>query len=361
MTDYKDQFPLIKTKVPGLNQKFDLSDPADRRLYFTHKAGEEIAKLENYFNRGKTFIAYLLGKKNSGKGTYTKLMIEIFGQDKLSHVAFGDIIRAVHKDIETKDGKQRLADYLKANYRGYISIKQCIDAILNRTQDKPCIPSELVLTLLEREIDQHKGKTLFIDGFPRTLDQISYSLYFRALIDYRQDPDIFVAIDVPESVIDARMRSRVVCPKCHTPRHPKLLPTKHIGFDQDKNEFYLMCDNPGCDKARMAGKEGDSAGIESVRKRLELDQQLIDKIFELHGVPRILSRNAIPTEFAEKHMDNYELTPEFSYELDQADNSIKVLEKPWIVKDDQGADVYSLMAPAVALQWIKQLVGVLGL
>ena len=74
-------------------------------------------------------------------------------------------------------------------------------------------------------------KALFIDGFPRDLDQVSYSLFFRDLIGYRADPDIFILIDVPNSVIDERIKYRVVCPKCHTPRNLKLLATKQVEYD----------------------------------------------------------------------------------------------------------------------------------
>ena len=34
------QFPIFKTKIEGLNQKFDLADPAQRKEYFEKKAGK---------------------------------------------------------------------------------------------------------------------------------------------------------------------------------------------------------------------------------------------------------------------------------------------------------------------------------
>jgi len=62
------QFPIFKTKIKGITQKFNLADPKERQIYFELKAGKEIKKLKDYL-KNKTFIAYLLGKKNSGKGT----------------------------------------------------------------------------------------------------------------------------------------------------------------------------------------------------------------------------------------------------------------------------------------------------
>lgn len=351
-------FPITKTKVDGLSTKFNLSDPASRKEYFEAKAGEEIKKLKEYF-QSNTFVAYLLGKKNSGKGTYTKLMAEIFGADKLAHISIGDLVRAVHIDMEDEAKKKELIDYLKANYRGYISVDDAINALLGR-DTKTLLPTEFILALLKQQIDKMPRKTLFIDGFPRDLDQISYSLFFRDLINYRQDPDVFVAISIPESVIDDRMKTRVVCPVCKTPRSLKLFTTKKIGFDKDQNKYYLICDNEACGDARMVGKEGDELGIEAIRDRLELDEKLINKILTLHGVPKVLLRNAIPVDKAAEAVDEYELTPEYYYEQDE-NGTVVAKEKPYQVKDDEGIDSYSLLAPPVVVAMIKQLVQALGL
>ncbi|MDD5071601.1 MAG: nucleoside monophosphate kinase, partial [Patescibacteria group bacterium] len=317
MKNYEQDFPLelSKTKVENLTENFNLAIPAERKKYFEAKAGKEIKKLKEYLENN-TFIAYWLGKKNSGKGTYSKLMMEIFGEEKIGHISVGDVVRSVHKDIDDENKMKELMEYLEKNYRGYISIDEGIKALLAR-DTKTLLPTEFILTLVKREIDKMPRKTLFIDGFPRELDQVSYSLYFRDLINYRQDPDIFAAINIPEAVIDERMKYRVVCPRCQTPRNLKLLATQKVGYDETKKEFYLICDDPACDNARMTGKEGDSLGIESIRARIELDDKLIDKVFSLHGVPKILLRNSIPVEEAEKLVDNYEITPEYGYKLEE--------------------------------------------
>ena len=69
-------FPIFKTKIEGQNQTFNLNDPKERREYFELKAGPEIKKLRDFLKKN-TFVAYLLGKKNSGKGTYSKMFAEI--------------------------------------------------------------------------------------------------------------------------------------------------------------------------------------------------------------------------------------------------------------------------------------------
>ena len=217
------------------------------------------------------------------------------------------------------------------------------------------------MALLEREISRMPKKALLIDGLPRDMDQISYSLFYRALVGYREDPDFFVLIQIPEAVIDARMKTRVVCPKCHNPRSLKLLPTKYVGYLPRKKEFYLMCDNKKCQKAVMEPKEGDHLGIKHIKKRLDRDQALMEQALKLHGIPKILLRNAVPVTKAKRYVDDYELTPMYSYQWDPGMKRVITNEEPWIVKDDQGVPSYSLLAPAVVVTFIKQMVQVLGL
>lgn len=357
---YEKEFPLFSTKTEGVTKRFNLSDIGERKEYFEAKAGEEIAKLRKYFDEGKTFITYLLGKKNAGKGTYTKLLMEVFGKDKIGHISVGDIVRDVHAAMENEEEKKKLLEYLKENYRGFMDPEEGINALLNRDQ-KTLLPDEFILALVKREIEQMPKKALFIDGLPRNMEQISYSLFFKQLIDFRQDPDIFAAIDIPEAVIDERMKYRVVCPICHTPRNLKLFATKEVGYDEEKKEFFLKCDNPECNNARMSAKEGDNMGIESIRDRLEMDDALINKVFKLHGVPKVLVRNAVPADRASELVDEYEITPEYYYEYDENTKTVKTLERPYTVKDDEGVEVYSLLAPPVAVSLIKQLVKALEL
>jgi len=357
---YEKEFPLFSTKVEGVIKKFDLSSLEGRKEYFEAKAGEDIAKLKKYFDEGKTFIVYLLGKKNSGKGTYTKLLMEIFGRDKIGHLSVGDIVREIHLAVEDENSKKELMEYLRKNYRGYITPEQALDALLGRDQ-KTLLPNEFILALIKREIDKMGKKAIFIDGFPRNLDQVSYSLFFKELVDYRTDPDIFIAIDIPEAVLDERMKNRRVCPICHTPRNLKLFTTQEVEYDKKEGKFYLICDNPDHPRSRMYGKEGDEMGIDSIRERLELDDELIEKIFSLHGISKGLIRNAVPVDAAGRYVDDYEITPAYEYEYDPITKKVTTIEKPFKVKDDEGVEVYSLLAPPVTISLIKQLVKVLGL
>lgn len=143
------KFPIFKTKLEGQKKKFDLNDPRERQKYFELKTGPEIKKLREYLKKN-TFIAYFLGKKNSGKGTYAKMFGEIVAPDKIAHVSIGDVVRQVHEEV-SKDEKKKeeLVNWLKHNYRGYISLEETLQAMMNR-DTKTLLPSEFVLALVKR-------------------------------------------------------------------------------------------------------------------------------------------------------------------------------------------------------------------
>ncbi len=362
-------FPIFKTKSKDSKKKFDLTDVKERQAYFEYKAGPEIKKLREYLKEN-TFIAYLMGKKSSGKGTYSKMFKEIVAPDRIEHFSVGDMVRSFDEVLRDKTKRKDLVEYLKQNYRGFVPLEEIMKSFDNRST-KILLPTELILTLVKKEIDKLEKKAIFIDGFPRDLDQISYSLFFRDLINYRQDPDMFILIDVPTTIIDERVKNRVVCPLCNTSRSIKLLPTKNAGFDEKKKEFYLVCDNSAClpsgnlprvDKgARMVIKEGDELGIAPIKERLDKDETLIKQAFKLQGIPKIFLRNSIPVNQTKNYADDYEITPEFSYEINKKTGKIKTIEKPWKVKDDEGVLSNSLMPPPVVVSMIKQLVEALGL
>ncbi len=354
------EFPIFKTKIKGLTEKFDLTNPKERRRYFELKAGKEIAKIKDYFRKGNTFIAYLLGKKNSGKGTYSKMFAEIVDSQKIEHLSVGDMIRGVDQELKNKKKKKELTIFLEKNYRGGHSTKE-ITSLLTKRSTKTLLPTELILALLKREIGKKEKKTIFIDGFPRDLDQINFTLFFRDLIGYRDDPDFFVLIDVPERIIDERIKYRRVCPLCQTSRNLKLLPSSKIGYFQKKKEFYLICDNPNCQENKMIAKEGDEKGIKPIKKRLKKDEELISQALSLYGVSKVLLRNSIPRRLAGQYIDDYEITPEYYYQWNEKEKKAIIKTKPWLVLDNENQANYSLLPPPVVVSLIKQVSDILNL
>ncbi len=350
------EFPIFKTKMEN-DREFDLSDPKEREKYFHFKAGEEIDKIRHFLEES-AFIVYLLGKKGAGKGTYSKMFSEVIDPEKIDHFSIGDMIRDLDKELEDEKKSKELFSFLEENYRGWHSMEEIKDMLMGRSTTK-LLPTDLILTLVKREIARRGRKVIFIDGFPRDMDQISYSLFFRDLIGYRDDADFFALIDVPEQVIDERTKWRRVCPKCNTSRNLKLLPTSQVEYDKEAGEFHLLCDDPDCEGGRMVGKEGDEKGIEPIKERLEMDEKLIKQAFNLYGIPKILLRNSVPVDKAEEYVSNYELTPQYDYEFDEETGEVKIKESPWTIKDDNGVESYSLLAPPVVVSLIKQLADLL--
>ena len=357
------RFPVFKTKIKGLRKTFDLNIPQERKEYFELKAGKEIKKLRNYFKKGNTFIAYLLGKKNSGKGTYAKMFAEIVDSDRIDHFSIGDMIREVDKELKDKKKKEELISFLEKNYRGWSSIEEIISLLKKRSTSAPLLPTELILALVKREIGKRKKKTLFIDGFPRDLDQINFTLFFRDLIGHRDDPDFFVLIDVPERVIDERMKYRVVCRRCQSVRNLKLHPVakENIRYDNKKKKFYYVCDDPACRGTKMVSKEGDEKGIKPIKARLMKDEKLIKQAVSLYGIPKILLRNSVPKRLAREYVDDYEITPEYIYTWSEKSKKVVVKEKSWVILDDEREPSYSLLPPPVVVSLIKQITDLLNL
>ncbi len=348
------EFPVFKTKMEN-DRRFNLSDPKERESYFSFKAGDEIEKIRNYLEHS-AFIIYLLGKKSAGKGTYSKMLAEVIDPEKIEHFSVGDMIREIDKEIKDENKQKELISFLEENYRGWTSLEEVISILKGRSTTS-LLPTDVILALIKREIAKRGRKVIFIDGFPRDLDQISYSLFFRDLIGYRDDADFFALIDVPEQVIDERIKWRRTCPECNTSRNLKLLPTTKVGYDQ--GEFYLICDNPSCSGKKMIRKEGDEAGISPIKERIKMDEHLIKQAFNLHGIPKILLRNAVPVEKVEEYVSWYELTPEYNYEWDEEKGEVKIKETPWTIKDENGVESYSLLAPPVVVSFIKQLADLL--
>ncbi|MCX6722650.1 MAG: AAA family ATPase [Candidatus Staskawiczbacteria bacterium] len=358
-------FPLFATKSE-VYKKFNMSDPAGRMEYFNYKAGDEINKLRDYLRSGSTFIAYFMGKKSSGKGTYAKMLAEVIDKDKIAHFSIGDMIRSFDEVIKDAEQRKEVEEFLKVNYRGFLNLEGIMKSWDSRST-KTLLPTELILTLAKREIAKLGKKAIFIDGFPRDLDQVSYALFFRDLVDYRNDPDLFILIDVPTTVIDERVKFRVVCPTCQNSRNLKLLATKDVEYDETDKKFHLICDNSACPdvqagkKTRMVTKEGDEQGIAPIKERLDKDEMLIKEAYKLQGIPKVLLRNSIPADKTKEVTDDYEITPEFVYNFNKETGKVETTEKAWEFPDDVGVLSNSLMPPPVVVSLIKQLVKTLGI
>jgi len=352
---YSVSYKWLKT-VDGLGKTYDLDSIVERRLYYQEKVGPEIEFLRDYF-RNNTFLAYWLAPKQAGKGTYMNGLKEIFGMDMFTHISVGDVVRTADVEFQEKGKKSEVYKYAKQNYRGNLQLDEAFDALIGRST-KDLVPTELVMSFLRLAIQKNEKKSLFIDGFPRNLDQVSYSLYFRELVNYRNDPDLFILINTPLAVLDERMKQRRTCLKCGNARNIALLPTKGIGYDTDKKEYYLMCDLTDCPGGRMVTKEGDHLGIETIKDRVLLDLEVMKRARKLYGIPKIELYNSLEKEQTFQYVDEYECTSACVYSHDSK-GKVKVSKELWEV-DDGDTSYYSLLPAAVVVQLVKQLARVLG-
>lgn len=352
---YKVDYKWLKTTT-GNGVTYDLDSVAGRREYYQEKVGPEIEFLRDYF-RTQTFLGYWLAPKQAGKGTYMNGLKEIFGTEYFLHMSVGDLVRNADKEFQEQGKLSEIYAYARANYRGGMHLDEAFKALMGRTT-AGLVPTELVMLLIRHAIDKAGKKTLFIDGFPRNLDQVSYSLYFRELINYRNDPDLFILINAPITVLDERMKQRRTCLTCGNSRNISLLPTKEIGYDAEKDEYYLVCDLPGCTGGRMVTKEGDHLGMETIKDRIMLDIEVMERARKLYGIPIIEMYNSLEQDKAFEYMDPYEFTSECVYSRNP-DGSIEVNKKLWEVNDGE-EKYYSLLPPGVVVQLVKQLARVLG-
>src|ERR1700722_11919190 len=100
-----------------------------------------------------------------------------------AHLPVGGIGRDIPAQVETEEGKAALVAFLKENYRGFHSVDETIDQILGRSQTT-LLSSDLTMALIKFEVSKNAGKAIFLDGFPRSLDQVGHSLYFKDSLGY---------------------------------------------------------------------------------------------------------------------------------------------------------------------------------
>ncbi len=355
---YSVDYSVVSTKVKNGKKSFDLVDPASRKLYFNYKIGEELEYLREYLKKN-TFVAYLVAPKQAGKGTYTNLLRDVVGDGYFENVSAGDVVRKVDADFAENGKDSVYYKYAQKYYRGAIDLDEAFDALTNRTSDKVSVPTELMLTLMKYEIDQLDGKSVFIDGFPRTSDQVTYSLYFRDLINHRDDPDLFLLINIPLEVIDGRIKGRLTCPKCRNSFNLALRPTSMIEYDKESDQFVMICDSNQCrgDRVVLEKKEGDEKGISLIEGRIEDDLDLMDMARGMYGIPKIELYNAIEADKAGEYCDEYELTREFVH---REDNGEVVSEAREFVVDVDGKKYVSFMPEPVIVSLVKQLAKILG-
>lgn len=131
----------------------------------------------------------LFGPPGAGKGTQAKRLESAL---RLPVVVSGDIFRAMRRE-DTPLGRE-VRDILDRG--AYVPDALTIEVVLKRL----------------RQPDAASG--FILDGFPRTESQASALDKF--LAEKRQKIDVALHVTAPTSVLEYRLTSRVICPKCNS-------------------------------------------------------------------------------------------------------------------------------------------------
>ena len=175
--------------------------------------------------RNKIHDLIILGPQGSGKGTQAKLLAEKFGH---VHLGSGDLLREVAKE-DTALGRKI---HRLINVEGQLA------------------PDELIADIFKDKIaNLPKAKKVILDGFPRTLRQLTLMKEFWGELRRGDYKVIFVELLEDEAI--RRLASRLTCENCGAIYIAGKAPKK--------------CTRCG---GRLAQRPDDKP--EAIRKRLEL-------------------------------------------------------------------------------------------
>lgn len=329
------------------------ADPKDVKKLFRDRLGEKFEKFVK-FSGEKNFVAFFLAKKNAGKGTYAHLLMDLT-DGAIEHISVGDLYRDALRLAESEGGREELRKVFNAYYHGTETPETLLN-ILQAHEFKKSLPTHLVLSLLENAMVKKEGKSIIVDGFPRTLDQVEVAMQMKQDFEAKGRPALFVEINCPDSVLMERTAHRRACPNCADPKNVKLLLTDKIEYDDSTGEFHLVCDNPTCGNIRMLKKQGDDKGAQEVVERNRLMVELMSKIRDKAQEHHVAVRNAVPVDEAHSQghdMDDFTTAADLSY--DHTAKQVKRDFTHWKVKDDEGHESYSRWPEAVVVEMIEKM------
>ncbi len=170
-------------------------------------------------------VIVLFGKPGAGKGTRLSEFLE-GREEQFEVLSVGNLLRRARKE-RTELGK-KAEEYMDSG---------------------ELVPDEVINKIVFEGINEAK-KTVFIDGFPRTIEQA------KAMLDEGIYPDLVVEFFVEDDVVIQRAKDRIVCDKC--------------GESYTINYFKSPKVKGICDKCggKLSRREDDKEDV--VRNRLEV-------------------------------------------------------------------------------------------
>lgn len=320
--------------------------------FFNKRTPHNLEKLKKHLAE-KNFVLFFLAKKVAGKGTYAKILRDIT-DEKIVHISVGDLVREAEKMAKTSGGEKKLIKDLRKFYKGSDSLERVISEFVHQAESTNLLPAEAVMALIEKKISEYSDKSIIIDGFPRSKEQVALATQMQKDFEKSGKPSVFVEINCPEEVLLRRNIDRRVCPICQTPKNIKLLLTKEIDYDEKTGEFHLVCERPECQRAHYIQKQGDKDGIEKVKANQKKVQEMIDKIKKETPHLHLVVHNSIPLDEAHKHQPT-DFTEEADLVWDPQKKEVIRNFRPMIVKDDEGRDAHSRWPEPVVVDLVDRL------
>ena len=134
-----------------------------------------------------------MGPPGVGKGTQAEQMQALLG---VPHVSTGNILRAAIQQHGSALGRQ---------VRGFV-------------ESGRLVPDDLMGNLIAETLERKDAtKGFILDGFPRTLEQVS--ILDSVLVRLNLGLDRVVMLEVPEAEIVRRLSGRRTCPQCGSVFH----------------------------------------------------------------------------------------------------------------------------------------------
>ena len=325
--------------------------------YFLKRIPKAVKKLNEILNK-QPVVLFMMAKKLAGKGTYTGHLNEAT-DNEFVFVTIGDLMREAEAMANMGLGKALLHDAFREEKFSEAETAKFLKNIqkLDQTMLYPTGYVVRMLTALLQEIaEENPGKSLVIDGLPRNVEQIKDAIALAKKYEKDGMKYFFVEIDCPDSVLEARVVNRRICPVCRTSRNVTLLLTPEIEYDKKNKEFILICDNPMCKRTKMEKKAGDELGLAPLAERQALTERMMAAVRKkVPASKHILVHNCVAVEDAKKH-DPKDFTEEATLTWDEKSGKVIREFSPWVVKDNEGCDSYSRYSEPVAADLIVELV-----
>jgi len=154
----------------------------------------------------------LIGAPGAGKGTYASRLKDRYN---LPHISIGDLLRNAIKN-QTEEGINAKAFVDKGEF----------------------VPDEIVINLLKERLAKDDAKNgMFLDGFPRTIEQAE-------MLDKLIGVNAVINFNVQEQTILNRLSSRRICKDCGEIFNLIGIPPKQEGIcDKCEGELYQREDD----------------------------------------------------------------------------------------------------------------------